>query len=457
MKHLLSKVKRGFIHAVFGMIFGDEGKGKAILDLILKNQYNVNARWQGGPNAGHSLSFGNGKTFVAHLLPSGCVLDGIILLMGNDMVIEPARLKKEIEDVEKLGNFKVTDRLYISRIASLITPYHRVFDRANEWMAANKIGTTGTGIGPAYGDKYLRKAIRMGQIINTEKFERLFAELIHFQQSVLKAYITLGFEISGSEEEKLSDELSEWKKAIEWIREHLSIVDMQEKVEELLADGNKILAEGAQGIMLDINEGDYPFVTSSMTGPAGLFAGLSCGPLDVTKYYGVMKPYNTKVGGGDFPSRMIKYHEDLFQEEGKEFGATTGRKRMCGYPDMVIMRHVITMFARYGKLHIILTKCDCYPQELANEDMSVVTHWLYAGDSKPTNILRYPLGDVIDTVQEKTHSWQAPVGTKTGNGGLKICMFINLVKNQLLDIDDLYMIEMIGTGPKMGQYCEYLE
>ena len=457
MIHLLSKVTRGFIVAVFGLMFGDEGKGKAILDLIIRDGFTVNIRWQGGGNAGHSLSLGNGRTFVTHLIPSGCVLPGILLLLGNDMVGDPTKLKDEILGVEKFTGHSILNRLFISRNFSLTTPYHRVFDRANEWLAKNPIGTTGSGIGTTYGDKALRKGLRMGQIMNKGKFDDLFLEFIHFQQSMLKAYIALGFEINEDEQTKINQELKEWIKSIDWIRENLTIVDMQEKVEELLAKGEKILAEGAQGIMLDINEGDYPFVTSSMTGPAGLFSGLGCGPKDVKKYYGIMKPYVTKVGGGDFPSQMVKWHEDLFQVEGNEKGATTGRKRMCGYPDMVLLRHAINMFANFGKLHIIMTKCDCYPSELVNEPMFMITHYLYDGDNKATKHLRFPLSDVKDTIKVQVECWKVPFGTTVWSHQIGMDLFIRQMRDELHDLEteDLYTIEMIGTGPQVTQHYEY--
>jgi adenylosuccinate synthase len=454
MKHLIGDIKRGFIHAVFGLIFGDEGKGKAILDLIKLNGYTANARWQGGRNAGHSLSLGNGKVFVAHLLPSGCIIPDITLLLGNDMAIDPTYLRKEIKQVEDFG-IKVRQRIHISKYACITTPYHPIFDRVYEWLSKNPVGTTGVGIGPTFADRYLRKGLRMGQILNIVLFNDQASAFLSYQQTMLKAFIGMGFEIKASEEEALNDQLIEWKKSIIWIRKTLKIVDMQEKIEELLASGEKILAEGAQGLMLDINEGDYPFVTATMTGPAGIFSGLSTGPKDVTKYYGVMKPYNTKVGGGPFPSRMDEYYESLFQEKGNEFGATTGRPRMCGWPDLVIMRHVVTMFIPFGTLHIILTKCDSYPDELVDKPMWLVTHHIING--KETDTLHFPLSDITDVTKTEITKWKIARGATSVKGNLDICLFINTIRNRLYDLDEIgaFKFVLIGTGPELGEIAEY--
>jgi len=445
----MKRTNKGLVHLIIGLQWGDEGKGKTILDLLERHKFKVNARYQGGCNAGHSLRLPNGDTFVAHTLPSGVLVKEVELLLGNNMVIDPVKLTQEIDELATLG-YEVWHRLYISKLATLITPYHKLLDKAAEWSKGKKIGTTGSGIGPAYADTAARTALKVGMVLD-ENFEEILKESFSQSHQALKAYIDAGFDFSIDEQSQFEQELENWKKHTINLR-HKHVIDMSKYVQKLLADGVDILAEGAQGVMLDVQFGDYPYTTSSTTTAHGVFTGLGIGPTNLGAVYGVMKPYVTKVGGGPFPSQISDPAiEALFQEEGGEVGATTGRKRMCGYVDLVVLRHAIQLHIGFGQMNIIMTKVDIFPDTVT--EMPVITEYIYAGD-KRSKTLQFPLSAVTGVVKEKTIiPWKVPTGTTTYNGecaGLDV--LIGFIHSELNDIRDYFRLDSIGTGPGVGEY-----
>jgi adenylosuccinate synthase len=468
MSNLTTSIKRGIIVGVFGLFWGDEGKGKAVLDLIFKYLFNVVVRWQGGPNAGHSLEIG-GKKFTVHQLPSGCVIPGIKNILGNNMVIEPSLLQGEIEKVESLLENSIKDRVFISGLASFITPYHRAFDKINESKTGGKIGTTRSGIGQAYADRALRTAILVRQILDKNFAEERDKTLDNQRTRLVSEIAFADTTFSDDDWKTLDNEVSEWKKSVDWIRANLQIINMADKMEELLSTGHKILAEGAQGILLDVLFGDNPYVTSSMTTPDGMCAGLSCSRRDIADYcYGVTKPYITKVGGGDFPSQMSKVskkHEELFVAEGNEFGATTGRKRMCGYFDMVLLEYSFKiLFRAFDRVDVVLTKTDIFSEEIRNERIPIVIQHIRNGEKTYNG--NPPWSEVTGLVFDHVDCWKTKPGSTDikDEENLAVTIFINRLVN-ILDDRKLLIDEstgqhkvdfvMIGTGPGVNQFIPY--
>ena len=458
MKKIYSILKkRGKVSVGLGLTYGDEGKGNVITNLLQLHKYAANARWQGGPNAGHTLVLPNGETFATHMIPSGAIIEGTILLMGNCMVIDPVKLKKEYLGLKEKG-FDVKDRLFISEHASLISPYHKIFDLAEEFIAKEKIGTTASGIGPAYADRVSRKFPRIGNICDWASFkdEVVQANLRH--EMMIGGFLFKGFTF---DQDKLELDFIEWMDALEWISVTLNITKcFQEKVEDILASGQNILGEGAQGSALDLTFGDVPYVTSSNTNVSGIFEGLSIGSDDIGEIYAIFKPYTTKVGGGRFVSRMTPEYEDAFQVEGKEIGATTGRKRGCGFPDFPLLLRGIMLnlgFSNGKKIKLIITKTDCFPKKLHKKKIPVVTEYEYENGRK-TNHIEFPLKNVVRVITgEEASCWQTPEGLTTWDGHKceGLMFYLNILTNQLKEVIEECEIYMVTTGPKTGQYFLY--
>ena len=330
------------IDVVLGLQWGDEGKGK-IVD-VLANTYPVIARFQGGPNAGHSLHF-EGKKFVLHTVPSGVFRDNAINFIGNGVVIDPIIFRAECEEIEAMG-VPVRERVAIAKKAHLILPTHRVLDAASEAsMGAGKIGSTLKGIGPTYMDKTGRKGLRVGDILTSNFVERYEAlKLTH--QKTLEQY--KGFEYDITEQEK------EWMRAVEYLKS-FNIVDGEYEINNYLANGRGVLAEGAQGSMLDVDFGSYPFVTSSSTTCAGSCIGLGVAPSKIGKTYGIFKAYCTRVGSGPFPTELFDADGEELRARGFEFGATTGRPRRTGWLDLPALKYTIML---NGVDELIMMKAD---------------------------------------------------------------------------------------------------
>lgn len=330
------------VDVVLGLQWGDEGKGK-IVD-VLANTYPVIARFQGGPNAGHSLHF-EGKKFVLHTVPSGVFRDNATNFIGNGVVIDPIIFRAECEEIEAMG-VPVRERVAIAKKAHLILPTHRVLDAASEAsMGAGKIGSTLKGIGPTYMDKTGRKGLRVGDILTSnfvERYEALKAK----HKKTLEQYA--GFEYDITEQEK------EWMSAIEYLKS-FNIVDGEYEINNYIANGKAVLAEGAQGSMLDVDFGSYPFVTSSSTTCAGSCIGLGVSPSKIGNVYGIFKAYCTRVGSGPFPTELFDADGEELRKRGFEFGATTGRPRRTGWLDLPALKYTIML---NGVTELIMMKAD---------------------------------------------------------------------------------------------------
>ena len=316
------------VDVLLGLQWGDEGKGK-IVDVLTPN-YDIIARFQGGPNAGHTLEF-EGVKHVLHTIPSGIFHANVINLIGNGVVIDPVVFQKELE---KLAPFKINikERLVLSKKAHLILPSHRLLDAASETAKGkNKIGSTLKGIGPTYMDKTGRNGLRVGDIF-LPTFKQKYDALVEKHIGMLKHYE--GFEYNLEELE------GPWMEGIEILR-GLKAVDSEHYLDQALRAGKKILAEGAQGTMLDIDFGTYPYVTSSNTVTAGTCTGLGIAPSKIGNVIGIFKAYCTRVGSGPFPTELLDEVGEQIRQEGREFGSTTGRPRRCGWIDLPAMKYAI--------------------------------------------------------------------------------------------------------------------
>ena len=331
----------GFV--IVGMQWGDEGKGKVV--DYLTSQADMVVRHQGGNNAGHTLVV-NGKQTVLHLIPSGILHDGTVCVIGNGTVLDPEVLCKELDNLDALG-CTYAGRLFISSGAHVIMPYHRVLDRAQEkFRGSKKIGTTGRGIGPAYADKADRFGIRFADFVDPAAFALKLKDALAYKNNILqKAF--------GEEPLDYDTVLRESSAFAERLRPYVS--DAVTMVHDVLSQGKRIVFEGAQGSMLDLDHGTFPYVTSSTTVAGGVCAGAGVGPSAIAGVIGIVKAYSTRVGEGPFPTELLNGTGDLLRATGHEFGATTGRARRCGWIDCVQLRRAVQL---NGATNVVLTKPD---------------------------------------------------------------------------------------------------
>lgn len=332
---------KGKVDALLGIVFGDEGKGKVV--DVFTPRYDVVARFAGGPNAGHTIIF-EGKKFVLRSIPSGIFDEGKLNIIGNGCVIAPDLFAAEAHELEAAG-YDLKSRLHISKRAHLILPTHRVLDRAYEAAKGkNKVGTTGKGIGPTYSEKASRTGLRVGDILDNfqEKYNALKAR--HMQ--ILNDMHYTDFDIT--EEEKL------WMEGVEYMRQ-FPLTDTEIEINRALEAGKNVLAEGAQGTLLDIDHGTYPFVSSSSTVCGGVCTGLGVAPNRIGEVFGIFKAYSTRVGAGPFPVELFDETGDLIREVGHEYGAVTGRNRRCGWLDLVALKYAIMV---NGVTQLIMMKSD---------------------------------------------------------------------------------------------------
>jgi adenylosuccinate synthase len=328
------------VDVLLGLQWGDEGKGKVV--DVLTPKYDIVARFQGGPNAGHTLEF-EGEKYILKSIPSGIFQEGKTNIIGNGVVIDPALFKKEVEALEETGH-TLTDRLSISKKAHLILPTHRLLDAASEKAMGNaKIGTTGRGIGPAYTDKISRNGLRVGDLFHD--FEEKYKNAVARHKEQLSQY---QFEYDLEALEK------EWFEGVEKLKT-FRIIESEHFINKQLAKGAKVLAEGAQGSMLDIDFGSYPFVTSSNTICAGACTGLGIAPNRIGEVFGIFKAYCTRVGSGPFPTELFDDDGQLLRDNGKEYGSVTGRPRRCGWIDLVALRYTIML---NGVTRLVMMKSD---------------------------------------------------------------------------------------------------
>ncbi len=332
----------GKVDVLLGLQWGDEGKGKVV--DVLTPHYDVVARFQGGPNAGHTLEF-EGEKYVLRSIPSGIFQGGKVNIIGNGVVLAPDLFMDEAKDLEKSGH-PLKERLYISKKAHLIMPTHRILDRAYEAAKGkNKVGTTGKGIGPTYTDKISRNGLRVGDIV--ENFAEKYATHKQRHLDMLKALGWTDFE--GFEEVE-----KHWLEGISYMKE-FRFVDTEHELNHILREGKNVLCEGAQGTMLDVDFGSYPFVTSSNTICAGACTGLGFGPNKIRNVYGIMKAYCTRVGAGPFPTELFDADGKRIRDLGHEYGAVTGRERRCGWVDLIQLRYSIMV---NGVTELIMMKSD---------------------------------------------------------------------------------------------------
>lgn len=332
----------GKVDVLLGLQWGDEGKGKVV--DVLTPDYDVVARFQGGPNAGHTLEF-EGQKYVLRSIPSGIFQGDKVNIIGNGVVLAPDLFMDEALDLERSGH-ELKSRLHISKKAHLILPTHRLIDRAQEAAKGKaKVGTTGKGIGPTYTDKVSRNGLRVGDIL--ENFEEKYAAHKARHMQLLRS---LGWEDFST----LEEEERHWMQGVDFLRQ-FRIVDSEHEINQMLRSGKSILCEGAQGTMLDVDFGSYPFVTSSNTIAAGACTGLGLGPGKIGRVYGIMKAYCTRVGSGPFPTELLDATGDRIRDLGHEYGAVTGRNRRCGWIDLVQLRYSIMVD---GVTELIMMKSD---------------------------------------------------------------------------------------------------
>lgn len=357
------------VDLLLGLQWGDEGKGK-IVD-VLTQKYDIIARFQGGPNAGHTLEF-NGIKHVLHTIPSGIFHENAINIVGNGVVIDPVIFKKEIDALGKF-NIDLKNRLLISRKAHLILPTHRLLDAASEASKGKaKIGSTLKGIGPTYMDKTGRNGLRVGDI-ELADFETRYRNLTDKHEEMISHYnVEIQYNLSELE--------AEFFEAIESLKK-LQFIDSEEYIHQAIKSGKKILAEGAQGSLLDIDFGTYPFVTSSNTTAAGACTGLGVAPTQIGEVLGIFKAYTTRVGSGPFPTELFDEDGETMGRVGREFGATTGRKRRCGWLDLVALKYAVQVS---GVTQLMMMKADVLS---GFETLKVCTSYKYNG--KEINHLPY--------------------------------------------------------------------
>ncbi len=373
------------VDVLLGLQWGDEGKGKVV--DVLTPRYDVIARFQGGPNAGHTLEFNNIK-HVLHTIPSGIFRENKINVIGNGVVLDPAIFKKEIESLSKIG-FDLSENLYISKKAHLIMPTHRLLDGASEAAKGDsKIGSTLKGIGPTYRDKIGRDGLRIGDLF--ENFEEKYTQRKNAHINQLETLYRYDYKTQLEEFEK------EWFEGIEVLKK-FKIINSEQFVNNLMNEGKSVIAEGAQGTMLDIDFGSYPFVTSSNTVCAGACTGLGVAPNKIGRVFGIFKAYCTRVGMGPFPTELNNNDGQKLRDVGNEYGSTTGRPRRCGWLDLVALKYSIMI---NGVTDLIMMKTDVLD---SFDTIKVCTSYKINGES--TTELPYELNEKVQVEYTQLPGW----------------------------------------------------
>ena len=417
------------VDILLGLQWGDEGKGKVVDFLAPK--YDLIARFQGGPNAGHTLEF-DGHKHVLHQIPSGIFREEQINLIGNGVVLDPVIFRKEVDAL--ISKFKIDfkKKLFISKKTQLILPTHRLLDAAHEKSKGNnKIGSTLKGIGPTYSDKIGRLGIRVGDILAPD-FKERYQSLVDYHKSQLKFY---NFEYTLEETEK------DFFSAIEFLKT-FNLVDSEYFINDAINKGSKVLAEGAQGSLLDIDFGSYPFVTSSNTMSAGACTGLGVPPSKIGFVYGIFKAYCTRVGSGPFPTELSDATGEFMRKEGNEFGSTTGRPRRCGWLDIPSLKYAVML---NGVTHLLMMKADVLNKF---EELEVCTHYkLEDGsvvDQVPYDIVRTK----VTPIYKKFKGWNQDLSNVKTFEAMpqELVDYIAFVEQQLN-----VPISLISIGPDRTQ------
>ena len=417
---------------LLGLQWGDEGKGKMV--DVLTPQYDMVARFQGGPNAGHTLEF-NGQKYVLRSIPSGIFQGGKTNLIGNGVVLDPVLFLKEVEELSASGH-NVQERLLISKKAHLILPTHRLLDQANEAAKGKaKIGTTGKGIGPTYTDKISRNGLRVGDIL--EDFEAKYRQARDRHLAMIEGLNATAIAKGGTAVslEGLEDLEKEWMQAIDFLR-GFQLVDSEHYVNKALQAGKTILCEGAQGSLLDIDFGSYPFVTSSNTVCAGACTGLGIAPSRVGEVYGIFKAYCTRVGAGPFPTELFDETGAQIRAIGHEYGAVTGRERRCGWIDLVALRYTIML---NGVTQLLMMKSD-----VLDTFPTIKACTAYRVNGVETREFPFSIYDKVEPVYEEFPGWQTDLTRCTKQQELPEAFmnYVNFLERELST-----PIRIISVGP----------
>jgi len=416
------------VTVLVGSQWGDEGKGK-IVDILSEN-YDIVTRYQGGANAGHTVEIGSSK-YILHLIPSGILREGVICVIGNGVVIDPTALLDEIALLEK-NNIKVDDRLFISHNAHLIMPYHKLLDLIQE-SGENKIGTTGRGIGPCYIDKYARKGIKIVDLLNKKALEEKIRKNLEEKNNLLKKV----YEKEELNVEEIINQYLEFDKKIDKY-----IKDVPAYLNNAIAKGKSILLEGAQGALLDVDHGTYPFVTSSSPTSGGACTGTGIPPNKIDNVIGIVKAYTTRVGNGPFPTELLDADGEKLRKIGVEYGATTGRPRRCGWFDAFLVNYSVMI---NGIDEVAITKLDVLSDF---SEIKVCTGYKLEGKilkSFPTDFERL---QTITPVYETLKGW---------NKDISNCRSYDDLPNQTKEYLDFISqkagmkIKIVSIGPKRDQ------
>ena len=417
------------VDLLLGLQWGDEGKGK-IVDVLTKN-YDIIARFQGGPNAGHTLEF-DGHKHVLHTIPSGIFHEGTINLVGNGVVIDPVIFKRELDNLAKF-NLDLKKSLLISRKAHLILPTHRLLDAASEASKGKaKIGSTLKGIGPTYMDKTGRNGMRVGDL-EMDNWQEKYRALADKHEAMIDFYnVDVQYDLADLE--------AEFFKAVEVLKS-LTFIDSEEYLHQAQKDDKTILAEGAQGSLLDIDFGTYPFVTSSNTTAAGACTGLGIAPGKIKEVFGIFKAYTTRVGSGPFPTELFDEDGETMGRVGNEFGATTGRPRRCGWLDLVALRYAVQV---NGVTQLIMMKGDVLS---GFDTLKVCTAYNYKGET----IHHFPYNieaENVTPVYTEMKGWQADLTKMTEASQMPQALndYIDFLEKELE-----VPIKIVSVGPDRKQ------
>jgi adenylosuccinate synthase len=421
------------VDVILGLQWGDEGKGK-IVDY-LADRYDVVCRFQGGPNAGHTIKI-DGNKYVLHTIPSGIFREHIVNIIGNGVVLDPITFVREIATLKQAG-IEFESRLLVSKKAHLIIPTHRMLDAASEASKGHlKIGSTLKGIGPAYMDKTGRNGLRIGDAVLPD-FKKRYQILKEKHLGLLQMFPEVDFDLDGQEKQFFD--------ALEYIKS-LQLINGEYYVNQCLSQGKRILAEGAQGSMLDVDFGTYPYVTSSNTITAGVCSGLGIAPSKIKEVIGIAKAYCTRVGSGPFPTELHDETGEKLRQIGMEFGATTGRPRRCGWIDIPQLKYTIML---NGVTQVIMTKMDVLD---SFEEIRVCTHYQY--DQNTTDELPYDMtATTVTPLLESERGWNRSLN--------HVMQFSDLPDESRAYVEKISRllhcpISMVSTGPEREKLFEVI-
>lgn len=414
------------VDVLLGLQWGDEGKGKVV--DVLTPGYAAVTRFQGGPNAGHTLEF-EGQKYVLRSVPSGIFQGDKVNIIGNGVVLDPALFKTEVEQLEASGH-DLRSRLFISRKAHLILPTHRLLDAAYEMAKGDgKIGTTGKGIGPTYTDKISRNGLRVGDL--EHNFEAKYTAAINRHKEILGHY---NYPL-----DKLAEIEKDWMAGIEKLRQ-FTFIDSEFYINSLLAEGKNVLAEGAQGTMLDVDFGSYPFVTSSNTVSAGSCTGLGVAPKNIGEVFGIFKAYCTRVGSGPFPTELFDETGEQLRKLGHEFGAVTGRPRRCGWIDLVALRYAVMI---NGVTQLIMMKSD-----ILDAFQTIKACVAYKVGDRETDEMPFDINDGVEPVYMDIEGWNTPMDKMTSEDQFpqKFVDYVKFIESYLG-----VPVKIVSVGPDREQ------